>query len=140
MLLFATLFIFGDKKVVHDVSRQEAGRNQAGARRGAAFAMPRRDQAMELVVSENFVQLCRVRGPFSWTLSFWNSKVIIIHHHHAIRPTSRQVRGRTERMQKKRKTKQGTKKKHCPVHKEDPVPPRRADSEQKPFVDLVMMT
>lgn len=63
VLLFATLFIFGDKKVVHDVSRQEAGRNQAGARRGAAFAMPLGDPAMELVVSENFVPTM----PPSWT-------------------------------------------------------------------------
>jgi hypothetical protein len=138
--LFATLFILGDKKVVHDVSRLEAGRNQAGARRGAAFAMPQRDLAMELVVSENFVPIVRSSRPPSWVLNFWNSKVIltiIIHHRHAIPPTSRLVRGRRGKRIIKKKTRH--KKLYCPVHKEDPLPARRADSEQKSFVDLVMM-
>lgn len=69
VLLFATLFIFGDKKVVHDVSRQEAGRNQAGATARGTFAMPQRDQAMELVVSENFVPT--MRSPW-FVLSFFS--------------------------------------------------------------------
>lgn len=68
VLLFATLFIFGDKKVVHDVSRQEAGRNQAGATARGTSAMPQRDQAMELVVSENFVPT--VRSP--WFVLFFS--------------------------------------------------------------------
>lgn len=84
VLLFATLFIFGDKKVVHDVSRQE-GWEEPGRGHGTrgTFAMPQRDLAMELVVSENFVPT--VRSPWfvlffsSYTvLNFWNSKSNII--------------------------------------------------------------
>lgn len=68
MLLFATLFIFGDKKVVHDVSRQE-GWEEPGRGHGArgTFAMPQRDLAMELVVSENFVPTVRS----SWFVNFF---------------------------------------------------------------------
>lgn len=70
MLLFATLFIFGDKEVVHDVSRQEAGRNQAGARRGACLQCHRGTRPWNLSYPKTLSQPCGPCGSFFFVLSF----------------------------------------------------------------------
>lgn len=64
MLLFATLFIFGDKEVVHDVSRQEAGRNQAAARRGAPLQCHGGTRRWNLSYPKTLSQLCGPYGSF----------------------------------------------------------------------------
>lgn len=67
MLFFATLFIFGDKEVVHDVSRQEAGRNQARARRGACLQCHRGTRPWNLSYPKTLSQPC---GPCGLILLF----------------------------------------------------------------------
>lgn len=138
MLLFATLFILGDKKVVQNVSRQEAGRNQAGARRGARLQCHGGTWRWNLSYPKTLSQLLPSSRSFSLSFEFLEFKSNNIHHRHAMRPTSRQeVSGEKKSNQKGKK--QREKKSNCPVHEKDPLPVRRADSEQKPFVDLVMM-
>lgn len=141
MLLFATLFILGDKKVVQNVSRQEAGRNQAGARRGARLQCHGGTWRWNLSYPKTLSQLLPSSWSFSLGFEFLEFKSNNIHHRHAMPPTSRQEVSSEKKKKKSNEKGKNTerKKSNCPVHEKDPLPVRRADSEQKPFVDLVMM-
>lgn len=138
MLLFATLFIFGDKKVVHDVSRQEAGRNQAGARRGACLQCHRGTRPWNLSYPRTLSQPCGPCGSFFVFIQFYILEFKSNNNTSSCYATDEQKSLAAKEMESKRNNKR--KKNHDRrVRQQDPVPVRRADSEQKPFVDLAMM-
>lgn len=111
-------------------------KNQAGARRGARLQCHRGTRRWNLSYPKTLSQLC---GPYG---SFYVFSFAFLEFKSNDSPTIMLCDRRADKLAaaKQWQSKRIAGKKHNrPVRGEDPLPARRADSEQKPFVDLVLM-